>query len=139
MPVILAQVVVQAEGRSGTDAGAQRAVAQLVALQSEMKTDALLTPIDDGGDDVAAWNEWMATFPGGPDGLSWMTSPWLYAECCGFPYPSPCRATDPPLSLPHFRLSFSHAHVHASCLRWSALSFLQYPVRTPTYRLLLSI
>ncbi len=56
---------------------------QLSRLKNELQTDKPITDLQDDGEDVAVWNEFLRREKkvGAEKSPSWFTSPWLYTEC----------------------------------------------------------
>lgn len=81
MPIILAQAIQQVaeHGKDCGDAGP--AVMLLRQLQREMATDGPISALDDGDPDVPAWNTYIETAASTEGASTWLSSPWLLAEC----------------------------------------------------------
>jgi hypothetical protein len=86
MPTILAQAIEQTEqhlaanGRDGGGGGAH--VLELLAqLREEMANDGLISLIHDAGPDTADWNAYIETAVVAEGAKTWLSAPWLLAEC----------------------------------------------------------
>ena len=84
MPTILNQAIEQAKAHT-THLPSSTALTHLHQLRDEMATDGPLTPIEDTGADCKAWNDYLATAAETAGATTWMSAPWLLAECCASP------------------------------------------------------
>eukprot|EP00038_Savillea_parva_P014300 m.215158 g.215158 ORF g.215158 m.215158 type:complete len:443 (+) comp27639_c0_seq1:80-1408(+) len=113
MPTILNQAIEQAKAHTA-HLPSSTALTHLHQLRDEMATDGPLTPIEDTGADCKAWNDYLATAAETAGATTWMSAPWLLAECYMYRrIVAALRTTEATASLDPFRASKEGSFTHA--------------------------